>query len=132
VSKKDPNYVVKVEKAIAEKYGDETIQNPRGSWSEEKEKKYLEGMKRFYEKTTSARKESERREHKGFLISTALLNRKSERDCPVCEKYSFEKKDDLYMIKFNCCWMCYIEHVEGREDRWKEGWRPDNTRAIIK
>ena len=35
---KDPDYLVKVEKAIAEKYGDETIQDPRGSWDAEKEK----------------------------------------------------------------------------------------------
>ena len=26
---KDPNYVVKLEKAIAEKYGEEAIQNPK-------------------------------------------------------------------------------------------------------
>ena len=37
MSKKDPNYVVKLEKAIAEKYGEETIQNPKKNWNEEKE-----------------------------------------------------------------------------------------------
>ena len=29
---KDPNYVVKVEKAIADKYGEEAIQNPKANW----------------------------------------------------------------------------------------------------
>ena len=36
----DPNYIVKLEQAIAKKYGQETIQNPRGNWDEEKEKDY--------------------------------------------------------------------------------------------
>ena len=38
---KDPNYIVKVEKAISKKYGEDTIQNPRGNWNEEKEHKAL-------------------------------------------------------------------------------------------
>lgn len=38
MTKKDPNYVVKVEKAIAEKYGQETIKHPKRDWDDEKEK----------------------------------------------------------------------------------------------
>ena len=37
---KDPNYIVKVEKAIAEKYGEEAIDNPKRHWTDEKEKKF--------------------------------------------------------------------------------------------
>ena len=37
MNKKDPNYVVKLEKAIAKKYGDEAIENPKKHWSDEKE-----------------------------------------------------------------------------------------------
>ena len=33
----DPHYIVKLEKAIAEKYGHEAIQNPKKGWDEEKE-----------------------------------------------------------------------------------------------
>ena len=29
------------------------------------------------------------------------------------------------MSKFECCFKCYIDYVEGREDRWKSGWRPN-------
>jgi hypothetical protein len=29
---KDPDYLIKVEKAIQKKYGDETIQNPKANW----------------------------------------------------------------------------------------------------
>ena len=41
MSKKDPNYTVKVEKAIAKKYGEETIQHPKSNWTDEKEKEYF-------------------------------------------------------------------------------------------
>ena len=34
--------------------------------------------------------------------------------------------DDLYMNKFDCCFNCYIQYVEGREARWHSGWRPKN------
>ena len=41
------------------------------------------------------------------------------------ETYSFDKKDDFYMNKFECCHCCYIQWVDGREERWLKGWRPD-------
>ena len=37
---KDPNRIARIEKAIAKKYGHETIENPRKYWNEEKEKSY--------------------------------------------------------------------------------------------
>ena len=39
---KDPDYLIKVEKAIQEKYGDEAIQNPKETWNQDKENKYLD------------------------------------------------------------------------------------------
>ena len=89
---KDPNYAVKVEQAIAKKYGDETVVNPKFGWDDKKEKEYLE---------------------------------QSTRSCPVCNTYSFKSNDDVYMTKFECCFKCYTQWVEGREDRWKNGWRPN-------
>ena len=38
----DPNYEIKIEKAISEKYGEETVQHPSKNWDEEKERDYLE------------------------------------------------------------------------------------------
>lgn len=130
MSDKDFDYIVKVERAIQEKYGEEAIQNPRKLWNKEKEDRYLEDLKEFY----SREKEKGSKDKVGDIyISRALLERKSNRDCPVCEKYSFDGKDDLYMNKFTCCFDCYIQFVEGREERWSEGWRPGkNTMAIMK
>ena len=118
---KDPDYAIKVERAIAEKYGAETIQNPKGSWTDEKEKEYLDNLKSF---STSSDNDQEVLVN-GVFISDKLLKRESKRSCPVCNTYSFKSNDDVYMTKFDCCEKCYIQWVEGREERWKKGWRPN-------
>jgi hypothetical protein len=126
----DPNYVVKVEAAIKEKYGEEAIQNPKNFWNQDKEKEYLKQLKEFYRKKEE--KSQDKDKVGDVYVSKKLLNRESNRQCPVCDKYSFDKKDDLYMNKFKCCFGCYIQYVHGREKRWRSGWRPDkNTMAII-
>lgn len=122
---KDPHYVVKLEKAIAEKYGKEAIQNPKSGWTPEKEKEYIEQVKKIQEKRNQKQDASEKVETNGFLINKKLLNREQKRNCPVCESYSLEMKDDVYMTKFDCCFKCYIQYVEDREERWETGWRPN-------
>ena len=73
---KDPNYAVKVEKAIAKKYGKEAIVNPKSQWDDNKEKEYLNDLKSNYRHDKA---ESERVDLDGVLISKELLNRESER-----------------------------------------------------
>jgi hypothetical protein len=119
---KDSNYAVKVEKAIAERYGEETVVHPKSQWDDDKEQEYLRELQNNYRQGKS---ESEQIELDGVLISKELLNKESERSCPTCNTYSFKSVDDLYMTKFDCCFKCYIQYVEGREDRWKSGWRPN-------
>tara|TARA_R100001244_G_C5135348_1_gene126733 strand:- start:238 stop:618 length:381 start_codon:yes stop_codon:yes gene_type:complete len=121
---KDPHYVVKVEKAIAKKYGEETIQNPKKDWDEEKEKEYQAQIEEFYKKRDKIRDKSEKVEVDGVLIPKKLLNKRKERTCPVCKTYSFKMQDDVYMSKYECCFDCYIQHVQRNPDRWKSGWRP--------
>ena len=59
-------------------------------------------------------------------MSRKLLNKETtKRSCPVCGAYSFKIRDDVFMNKFDCCFTCYTQWVEGREDRWKTGWRPE-------
>ena len=124
MSKKDPNYVVKLEKAIAEKYGEEAIQNPKKNWNEEKEAQYVEDLKVLYEKRQTTDSE-DKVEVDGVLMDKKLFSRESKRSCPVCNTYSFSKRDDVYMTKFQCCEKCYIQWVEDRVDRWRTGWRPN-------
>ena len=111
MKKQDTNYIAGLEKAVAKKYGKETVQDFRSQWSEDKEKEYLAALKKANTKKTTKVSENKRRA-------------KSDRTCPVCKTYSFSSKDDLYMVRYSCCFRCYLEHVVGREDKWKKGYRP--------
>ena len=122
---KDLDYIVRLEKAIRLKYGDETIKNPASEWDQEKEKEYIEQMKRDVRKMDNIKEKLEKVEVDGFFVSKKLLNRDHNRTCPVCSKYSFHTRDDLYMNKFEACFKCYIQYIEDREERWTTGWRPD-------
>jgi hypothetical protein len=121
---KDPNYAVKVEQAIAKKYGKEAVVNPKSQWDDEKEKKYLDELKEVYYNNKNT-EDFEKEEVNGVFIPKKLLKEESSRSCSTCKTYSFKSKDDVYMTKFGCCWNCYIQYIEGREDRWKNGWRPN-------
>jgi hypothetical protein len=125
---KDPNYVARVEKAIAEKYGKETIQNPRSNWSPEKEEEYKKQLSSYLIKTRTDKAASEKVDINGVLISKKLLSRETNRTCPVCSEYSFSFRDDVYMNKYECCFSCFIQHVEDRESRWNTGWRPEKEK----
>ena len=120
---KDPNYAVKVEQAITEKYGVKTVQHPKKEWNDEKEKQYLEDLKGFYKYEESGMNEEQ--EINGVFIPNKLITKNSKRSCPVCNVYSFKSNDDVYMSKFDCCEKCYIQYIEGREERWQKGWRPN-------
>ena len=126
--KKDLNKIVKVEKAIAKKFGQEAIINPKSKWDDEKEQEYLQQLKEFYSRQRKKADNDEKINEEGFLLSKNLINRESKRVCTTCSEYSFNMKDDLYMNKFDCCWKCYIQWIEDREERWLNGWRPDNDK----
>ena len=123
-NKGDQSYIASVEKAIAQKYGIDTIQNPKSNWTDEKEQEYLFQLKKFSENERRQQDQEEKVETNGYFISKKLLNKETNRTCPVCDTYSFDLKDDVYMSKFECCFKCYIQWVEDREERWATGWRP--------
>jgi hypothetical protein len=122
---KDYDYLASVEKAIAEKYGKDTVQDFRSSWEEDREKEYLEqlkdrrekGYKKQYKKTVSL--------DENTIIHERPIEVTIDRSCPVCKTYSFSGKDDLYMNRFKSCYRCYIDFIQDREDRWRDGWRPN-------
>ena len=124
MKQKDPNYAIKIEKAIAEKYGKETVQHPQKDWDDEKEKMYLSQLKQMHSSEIDE-EDYDKLEVDGVLIPRKLIMKNSNRSCPVCNTYSFKSNDDVYMTKFTCCEKCYIQWVEGREGRWKSGWRPN-------
>ena len=117
--KKDLNYIAKLEQAIAKKYGEETIQNPRSTWTQEKEQSYLKEIKEIYKQELQNKTSDEKIQANGFFVSKKLLTNKEDRTCPACFVYSFEQKDDVYMNKYDCCYRCYLKFVEGKEERWQ-------------
>ena len=123
-TRRDPDYALKVEHAIVEKYGHETVQHPQRDWDSKKEK-YLEQLKLLNKKLDKISEKLEKVEVDGFLMPKKLLNKDSNRSCPVCHTYSFDTRDNVYMTKYACCRMCYINYVDGREERWATGWRPN-------
>ena len=127
---KDLNKIAAIEKAIAERYGDDTIQSPRANWDEDKEKEYLSQMKEFYKKIDKNDAHQEKIEINGIKVSKKLLNRESLKTCPVCGSFPKKSMDDVCLLKFECCSKCYIQYVEGREERWLKGWRPNNGNSI--
>ena len=127
MKQKDWDYIARLEKAIQKKYGEEAVANPMINWIDEKEQAYLEQLKEENKKTVQIKSADERVEKDGFFFSKNLITRKNKRNCPVCETYSFKSADDLYMVKFDCCYDCYIQYVIGREERWSGGWRPEHV-----
>jgi len=121
--KKDLNYIAGLEKAIKQKYGEEAVQSPSSNWTPEKEKEYLQQLKENKIKELSADRVEER---EGFLFSAKLIKKDSKNVCDVCSNI-LKQQDMLYETKYECCRNCYIQYVEGREERWKQGWRPDNV-----
>lgn len=123
--KRDIEYVGKVEKAIADKYGEESTVNPRSLWDEEKEKNYIkqaeENALKYYEKE----KDDDIIEKDGIFVSKKLLNKSNTEKCNVCSKYMLSSKDKVYLLKWDSCHSCFVEWIDGREERWKQGWRPN-------
>ena len=87
---KDQNYVVKMEKAISEKWGAEAIQNPKAGWDQEKEKEYLEQLKEKERKKRDLEKKT-----KQNLSKVARV-------CPTCEQDKISSRHDVYFTKFSC------------------------------
>lgn len=130
--KKDLNEIAKIEKAIKDKYGVDAVKHPKKDWTDEKEKAYIEQMKEFYKKLEKREKDSPPTQAAGFIIKQAKTSRSTNRTCPVCNSYSFDPADDMYFTKYECCFECYVQYVDGREQRWLSGWRPNNTRGFSK
>lgn len=122
--KKDIEYVGKVEKAISDKYGKESVVNPRSLWDEEKEKEYLQQAKENAEKYYEKDEDNDVIENNGIFISKKLLNKKNSISCDICSKYLLDARDNVFVLKWGCCQGCHIKWIEDREERWLSGWRP--------
>jgi len=130
MKKKSDNSIANIERAISQKYGAEAVQNPRANWDEDKEKEYLEQMRELYEKTKRIEESQEKVDVNGIKVSKKLFNRDAAQYCPVCSSPMRKVADDVCLIKFKSCSKCYIKYIEGREERWLSGWRPNTKEEI--
>ena len=85
---------------------------------------------RYYKKIDKSDTQQEKIEINGIKVSKKLLNRESLQSCPVCGSFPKKSMDDVCFVKFDCCFECYVKYVEGREERWQKGWRPDNGNSL--
>ena len=107
--KKDYNYIAKVEKAIAKKYGKSAILNPKSNWNSEKEKKYLSEVKEFYSRVNC-----------GPDAKKCLYNLTDHDPCSTCGKeyYFMTLRGEVTYLKWGVCFECFVDHIEGREEKW--------------
>ena len=43
--------------------------------------------------------------------------------CPSCDG-AMKGKSTVTFYQYGVCQVCWIEFIDGREERWKSGWRP--------
>jgi len=111
---KNINFVQALEKAIKEKYGEEAIFNPKQFWNEDSEKEYLESVKKSQLEEYKNIKSQEMVEVDGIMMPRKILDKNTAKECSICKKYSFNKKDDVYLNKFKACYKCYVCNIEDK------------------
>ena len=86
---------------------------------------------KFYKKKHKNDEWQEKVDVNGIKISKKLLNRETKLICPTCQNRIKTINDDIYVNKYECCEKCFIQFVEGREERWLSGWRPNREKDNV-
>lgn len=103
---KDPNDIVKLEKAIAQKYGNQAIVNPKSLWDEQSETSYQQQLSgSFAEKEKKIVEEVK----EGYSIQNTRLVIPECRICSKCGIFSLNARDSLYLNKFELCHRCFLK-----------------------
>lgn len=125
----DYNKIAAIEHEMEKKFGPEAVKHPRADWTIEDEKEYITQTSDLHDKLSKLQSEKTYINKKGYLISKKLLNEDVNKieNCEFCNKYRllFTVDDDINLNKYGCCRDCYYNFVDGREERWHEGWRPE-------
>jgi len=127
MKKKDLNEIAAIEAAIKKKYGEDSIVNPKNSWTDDKEKEYLQYVQQIAARDEQASLDDEFEDLNGVLIQKKLVNRRKVNHCDTCKSKIVNLDDDVSYTKFGACFKCYINYIEYREERWATGWRPKNV-----
>lgn len=104
----------RLEKAIREKFGDEAVQNLKSGWDSTKERTYKEQVAKIEYNDPNDYNE----EHRDNFTIKSKIDNHTSKNCTICEKYIYKKNDFYSYLKFNTCEHCYIQYIEGREEKW--------------
>lgn len=115
----DPKQISALEKAVEEKYGETAVLDPSTLWTPDKEKAYLDQVKAV-EKFYRQQPYENQIDQGGFILREKLLTKKNFKNCSKCGDQVYKAADEMYMTKFNCCFSCYVLHLEGRENKWQK------------
>ena len=103
--------IAKLENIIRDRHGDIAVQNPLSEWNIEKEKEYIDQLRKIYYKKNNNSDLVEKKEEDGFYLYKKLLNREGIKNCSICESILLKSEDDLYYLKFKCCKKCYSCYI---------------------
>lgn len=117
---------IAIEQAIVKKYGKETVQTPGKDWTPEQDEKLRENLNKREQARYQRQKEGEKVSQNGFLISKRILREEGKLSkCLHCNSLLTSSVHLFYIVKYDACKDCYIKYIEGREERWQSGWRPN-------
>ncbi|MHB8407935.1 MAG: hypothetical protein ACYDHY_07615 [Acidiferrobacterales bacterium] len=51
--------------------------------------------------------------------------------CPICRSIMRGSRCNSSYYSWGCCVDCVVQFVEGREQRWKDGWRPSEEEVKV-
>ena len=109
---RDPEIVARIEKAIEEKYGIEASRDIRHSWDEEKEKLFTKQYDDFALKQREATVNREEINKDGYLLVKKTRKKDIVKNtCPLCENLLQKAQDDVYVLKYDCCFNCYVYFI---------------------
>ena len=57
------------------------------------------------------------------MTSNSLESLRVPAFCPICEQ-TMRGRSTFTWYDYGCCIDCYIYFIEGRPQRWLDGWRP--------
>lgn len=109
------NQLLLFQATIRKKFGDFALIDLLSLWNQEKEKSYLSYLKK--ELIIDSERFERTKNKKLFILEVPK--------CSCCSKMNLKAKDQPYMAKFKSCYSCYISYIDGREERWNKGWRPN-------
>lgn len=114
------NQLLLFQATLRQKFGDFALIDLSTLWDQAKEQMYRSFLQ----------KESKMDSEHALRIKSGTSNKKlfisSINKCECCFKLNTKVKDQPYMAKYNSCLSCYISYIDGREDRWNKGWRPNH------